>query len=329
MYSIFTNIYLLDGDKILFLHRAADKAVWPDALLGVGGKVEPGEDLNDAAVREFQEEAGATPTNLKLVGTLSWLDEHNQNGINYIFVATEDSGNLLSSCDEGVFEWINARDAMVDPRTAVHHLRYLPYLVNGEHFSQHMHFQGAFSEGNITKDFNSVPYTNHRMAKGVESVGIATGNPEKLDFINTILSPYEVSATQDGKGMSISVAVHTADSALNALFANGIKKSVEDAGVEFSPENAINFYVSKISGAIRATLEYTVQQDGKSSSVLIPAQLTNKPVYNDSIRDNFFWSFLLFTVDDKMKSYVDLSVDERADTFALLAQAIMSVGKPL
>jgi 8-oxo-dGTP pyrophosphatase MutT (NUDIX family) len=328
MYSIFTNIYLLDGDKIFFLHRAADKAVWPDALLGVGGKVEPGEELYEAAAREFQEEAGAVPTDLKLVGTLSWLDEDTQNGINYIFVATKYSGNLMASCDEGTFEWIDVRDAMVDPRTAIHQLRYLPYLVNGEHFSQHMHFQGAFSEGTITKDFNSISYTNHRIAKSIESVGIATGDPEKLEFINTILSPYGVSAIRDDKeGMSIDVTIHTADPALNALFANGIKKSVEDAGIDVTPDSAIEFYTGKISKPMRATLEYTVRHNGKLSTAFIPVQLTNKPTYNDSIRDNFFWSFVQCVVDSETKSYVDLSADERADTFGLLAQAVMSAGK--
>jgi hypothetical protein len=309
---------------VFFLHRAANKAVWPDALLGVGGKVEPGEELHEAAAREFQEEAGATPTDLKLIGTLSWLDEDNQNGINYIFVATKYSGNLLTSCDEGNFEWVDVRDAMVDPRTAIHQLRYLPYVVNGEHFSQHMHFQGAFSEGNITKDFNSVSYTNHRMAKGIESIGVATSNPGKLEFINTILSPYGVRATQNDKGASVDVTIHTADPTLNSLFKNGINKSVEDAGITFTPENAIDFYAGKINKPMRATLEYTLQQHGKSSTILIPAQLTNDPAYNDSIRDNFFWSFLRFTVDDEMKSYVDLSDAEKSDTFGLLAQAIIN-----
>lgn len=325
MYSIFTNIYLLDEDKIFFLHRAANKAVWPDALLGVGGKVEPGEELYAAATREFQEEAGATPTDLKLVGTLSWLDEDDQNGVNYIFIATKYTGELFTSCDEGAFEWIDIRDAMVDPRTAAHQLRYLPYLVNGEHFSQHMHFQGAFSDGNITKDFNSISYTNHRIAKEVERVGIATGNSEKLEFISTILAPYKASVAQDDEGISINVTIHTADPTLNDLFANGIKKSVEEAGIEFNPENAIKFYTSKITNPSRAILEYTLQQNGKSATVFIPAQLTHKPAYNDSIRDNFFWSFLQFTVDDELKSYVDLSADEKANTFGLLAQAIMKL----
>lgn len=323
MYSIFTNIYLLDNDKIFFLHRGADKAVWPDALLGVGGKVEPGEELHDAAIREFQEEAGATPTDLKLVGTLSWLDDADQNGINYIFVATKYSGELLASCDEGNFEWIYLRDAMVDPRTAVHQLRYLPYIVNGEHFSQHMHFQGAFSEGNITKDFNSISYTNRRLAKNTEVIGVATDNLEKLEFINMILSPYGITATQSDEGISVNVTIHTADSALNALFANGIRKSVEDIGMTFTPENAIDFYASKIKGTVRATLIYTLRRGNESTSVFIPAQLTEEPAYNDSIRDNFFWSFLQFTVDDKNKSYVDLSANEKSDIFGLLAQAVI------
>ncbi len=325
MYSIFTNVYLLDENKIFLLHRAPGKAVWPDTLLGVGGKVEPGEDVREAAIREFQEEAGATVTDLKLIGTLSWIDGENQNGINYIFVAHKYTGQLLSSCDEGKFEWIDIRDVMVDSRTAAHQLRYLPYLANGEHFSQHMHFEGPFSKGAITKDFNSITYTNHRIAKNAESVGVSTGNLEKLDFIGTILTPYAISVSQKSEGISVDVAIHTADTSLNELFKNGVKKSVEDAGIEFTPENAIDFYTKKISSPMRAVLEYAVGRGDESRVVLIPAWLTNTPSYNESIRDNFFWSFLQFSVDDEMKSYVDLTPEEKSSVFGLLAQATMRV----
>ena len=40
---------------------------------GFGGKVEPNETVNDAAIREIQEEAGITPLDMKQIGLMALI----------------------------------------------------------------------------------------------------------------------------------------------------------------------------------------------------------------------------------------------------------------
>jgi|SRR6266850_1713509 len=58
-----------DG-KVLLGLRAPSKKVWPQHWDTIGGHVEDGESLDDALIREVQEEAGVTPTRFKLIATV-------------------------------------------------------------------------------------------------------------------------------------------------------------------------------------------------------------------------------------------------------------------
>lgn len=50
--------FLYHGDDYLFLKRGPHKRVDPNRLNGIGGRVEPGENYLDAAIRETEEETG-------------------------------------------------------------------------------------------------------------------------------------------------------------------------------------------------------------------------------------------------------------------------------
>ena len=58
-----------DG-KILLGLRAPSKKVWPCYWDTIGGRVEAGESLDEALVREVQEEVGVTPTQFRLIATV-------------------------------------------------------------------------------------------------------------------------------------------------------------------------------------------------------------------------------------------------------------------
>jgi mutator protein MutT len=63
-----TLVYLQRDDEVLLAmkKRGFGEGRWN----GVGGKLEPGESLDDGLVRECQEEIGVTPTQYKKVGEL-------------------------------------------------------------------------------------------------------------------------------------------------------------------------------------------------------------------------------------------------------------------
>lgn len=65
-----TLLFLIDGDKILLAmkKRGFGKGHWN----GVGGKPEPSEPIDDAAIRECQEEIGVTPLRMTCVAYLDF-----------------------------------------------------------------------------------------------------------------------------------------------------------------------------------------------------------------------------------------------------------------
>jgi len=100
-----TLIYLKEDGKVLLLKRSAKKEMLPEKWLGLGGKLEPEEDLTESAKREFLEETGLKILNPTLRGTFTWINETDRAGTLYIFTATEYEGSLLKKCNEGELYW--------------------------------------------------------------------------------------------------------------------------------------------------------------------------------------------------------------------------------
>src|SRR5207302_11406149 len=59
-----------DLSRVLLGLRASSKKVWPDHWDTIGGRVEAGETLEAALIREVQEEIGVTPIDFALIATV-------------------------------------------------------------------------------------------------------------------------------------------------------------------------------------------------------------------------------------------------------------------
>jgi NUDIX domain. len=74
-----------------------------------GGKVEPGETLKEAVIREYFEETGVKLEKPKLCGIYSFFT--NKDGksdsewMMFVFVATSGKGEAKTETDEGVLQW--------------------------------------------------------------------------------------------------------------------------------------------------------------------------------------------------------------------------------
>lgn len=103
--------YVLSPDRrrVLLVHRNARA---DDAHLGkyngLGGKLEPAEDVLAGMRREIHEEAGLHCEALQLRGTISWpgFGKHGEDWFGFIFVITAFQGEAPARNLEGTLEWI-------------------------------------------------------------------------------------------------------------------------------------------------------------------------------------------------------------------------------
>ena len=90
-----------DG-KILLGLRAPTKKVWPSHWDTIGGRVEPGETLDDALVREVREEVGVTPTRFRLIAIVRERQpEIYGEALHHVYAVTGwQGGEPANVCDE-------------------------------------------------------------------------------------------------------------------------------------------------------------------------------------------------------------------------------------
>ena len=98
-----------DRQRALMIHRNARPG---DHHLGkyngLGGKLEPDEDVLAGMRREIREEAGIECTSLRLRGTISWpgFGKHGEDWLGFVFVIDAFTGSPLERNPEGTLEWV-------------------------------------------------------------------------------------------------------------------------------------------------------------------------------------------------------------------------------
>ena len=104
-----TLAYVVRGDRVLMVHRnRRDDDQHLGKWNGLGGKLEPGEDIAHGVRRELREEAAIEVTSMALRGTVSWpgFGPNGEDWFSPIFVVHGFSGEPVSSNPEGDLEWI-------------------------------------------------------------------------------------------------------------------------------------------------------------------------------------------------------------------------------
>jgi len=101
-----TLIFLFDDNaRVLLIKGSPHKRLWAGLYNGIGGHIEKGEDVLQAAYRELFEETGITNVSLSLCGQIM-IDVSETVGVsNFIFRGTFTTNNFEPS-SEGSLTWI-------------------------------------------------------------------------------------------------------------------------------------------------------------------------------------------------------------------------------
>lgn len=97
-----------DAQEVLLLHRNTrlDDQHF-GKYNGLGGKMQPDEDVRSCMIREIKEEAGIICKEMSLRGTVSWpgFGPSGENWLGFIFLVSAFDGVPQTSCPEGELAW--------------------------------------------------------------------------------------------------------------------------------------------------------------------------------------------------------------------------------
>lgn len=97
-----------DRERVLMVRRSRDGDLHQGKYNGLGGKLEPGEDVVACLVRELREEADIEATSLRLRGTVSWpgFGADGEDWFGFIFVVDAFTGTPPDHNDDGPLAWM-------------------------------------------------------------------------------------------------------------------------------------------------------------------------------------------------------------------------------
>lgn len=102
-------VFSADGRRVLMVHRNARPAdPHFGKYNGLGGKLEPGEDVVAGMRREIREEAGVECESLRLAGTVSWpgFGRRGEDWFGFVFRVDRFRGEPAAANPEGAVEWV-------------------------------------------------------------------------------------------------------------------------------------------------------------------------------------------------------------------------------
>lgn len=143
-----TNCILLKNNEILLLKKPR-RGWWAIP----GGKMEIGETIKEAVVREYREETGIFIKNPSLKGIFTFLMKENDKIVDewmmFTFLATEAEGLQLKESEEGILQW-HPIDQIHSLPMASGDKHILDYVIHGEGI-----IYGTFQ---YTNDFQLLSY---------------------------------------------------------------------------------------------------------------------------------------------------------------------------
>jgi mutator protein MutT len=150
-----TLVFPVRGDEVLLgrkkRHHARSFGVgkWN----GFGGKVEVGESLAQAAIRECREEAGITPTKMEKVAVNNFFDDYGM--VAHVFLVTEWDGEVVET-EEMQPQWFKKSELPFDEMWD-DDIFWVPPVLAGKKIHGNFHFASSDdSDGTAKNPLSSV-----------------------------------------------------------------------------------------------------------------------------------------------------------------------------
>ena len=102
-----------DRESVLMIHRnKRPEDIHYGKYNGLGGRLEPGENVAAGMRREIREESGLTAEGMTLRGTISWpgFGKDGEDWFGFLFVVDRWHGEPHAGNHEGTLEWVAVRD---------------------------------------------------------------------------------------------------------------------------------------------------------------------------------------------------------------------------
>ena len=133
-----TLCFLIQDGKILLIRKK--RGLGAGKINGPGGRIEPGEEPHECAVRETSEEVGLTPLDVQNRGELHFQFADGYSLHCTVFVANEYTGELVET-DEALPIWTSLESIPYEEMWA-DDIHWLPGVVSGGTFRGYFHFDG-------------------------------------------------------------------------------------------------------------------------------------------------------------------------------------------
>jgi 8-oxo-dGTP diphosphatase len=133
-----TLCFLIQDGKILLIRKK--RGLGAGKINGPGGRIEPGEEPHECAIRETSEEVGLTPLDVQNRGELHFQFADGYSLHCTVFVANEYTGELVET-DEALPIWTPLESIPYEEMWA-DDIHWLPGVVSGGTFRGYFHFDG-------------------------------------------------------------------------------------------------------------------------------------------------------------------------------------------
>ena len=126
-----TLLFVRKNGKLLLIHKK--RGLGAGKINGPGGRLEPGETPQQAAIREVQEELRITPTGVRKVGELRFQFTNGHSILGYVFTATGYRGRPKET-NEATPVWISEKEIPYGKMWADDRI-WMPLMLAGKKFT--------------------------------------------------------------------------------------------------------------------------------------------------------------------------------------------------